>query len=335
MPLRIACLGQLSLQRDGAVLSGAGTQPRRLAMLAVLAHAGERGVSRERLLALLWPDTDEERARRGVTQALYALRQELGSEDAIAGTKDLRLDPELVGSDLDQFRRAASAREWARAAAAWGGPFLDGFTLPGAPEFERWADEERAALAHEYAQVLEQAAEAEAKSGDYARAAAWWRRLAAHDPFNARVAMRLMHSLADAGDRAGAIRHAAIYQALVEQELEMGADPAVQELADALRKAPARGPSPAPAPSPTPAPAPASEQSAPVTSADEPARAPAPPRGARPVRRFPAAWLTAAVLAFIALGLFTAVRLRRARAVSLDGARVIVAPLENRTGDAE
>ena len=51
MPLHIATLGQLSIQRDGSVLSGSGTQPRRLALLALLARAGEKGVSREKAMA--------------------------------------------------------------------------------------------------------------------------------------------------------------------------------------------------------------------------------------------------------------------------------------------
>ena len=35
---------------------------------------------------------------------------------------------------------------WANAAALYDGPFLDGFYLTGAPEFERWVEAERATL---------------------------------------------------------------------------------------------------------------------------------------------------------------------------------------------
>ena len=55
---------------------------------------------------------------------------------------------------------ACSARPALRAGSrqplsCGGGPFLHGFSLPGVPEFERWAEQERAALTHDYAEVLE------------------------------------------------------------------------------------------------------------------------------------------------------------------------------------
>ena len=50
--LRIRAFGGLAVERDGVPLSGAAAQPRRLAILAVLTRAGNRGASRERLLAL-------------------------------------------------------------------------------------------------------------------------------------------------------------------------------------------------------------------------------------------------------------------------------------------
>lgn len=45
--------------QDGAVLKGAATQRRRLTLLAIIAVAGKKGISRDRLLTLLWPDSGE------------------------------------------------------------------------------------------------------------------------------------------------------------------------------------------------------------------------------------------------------------------------------------
>src|SRR5689334_13379655 len=156
--LRFKTLGQVYLERDGTRVAGAAAQPRRLALLAILAAAGSRGVSRDRLLALLWTDTDEERARKGLNQALYALRQEIGSDDGIAGTRDLTLSTELVRSDVAEFRSALSAGDCERAIAVYDGQFLDGFHLPGSTGFERWMETERAAFAREHATALERLA---------------------------------------------------------------------------------------------------------------------------------------------------------------------------------
>jgi DNA-binding SARP family transcriptional activator len=45
--------------------------------------------------------------------------------------------------------------------------------------------------------------------------------LAALDPLNARYALGLMRTMDAAGDRAGAIQHARIYETLVQEELDL------------------------------------------------------------------------------------------------------------------
>lgn len=272
--LRILTLGGLSVEHAERELSGAVLQPRRLALLAVLARAGERGISRERLLALFWPDDEEERARRSLTQAVYALRRDLGDEGAIAGTQELRLDAEHIGSDIGDFAGMIKRGRLADAAALYRGPFLQGFHLVGAPDFERWADDERTAIAHDHARILDRLANDAEKDGRVDAAVEYWRVLAAVDPLNASVAVRLMRALDRTGDRAGALRHARVYEALMSQELELPPDRAVVELAAELRNAaptdvsaavavsapvsaPVRAPAPPPAAPPAAAPAPA------------------------------------------------------------------------------
>lgn len=226
--LLIRTLGELGVYGDGGVLSGAATQPKRLAILALLARAGSRGVSRDHLLAMLWPDADEERGRRTLNQALYALRRDLGSEDAIAGTRDLRLDTAIVDSDVRRFDEARAAGRLEAAAELWSGPFLQGFNLPGVPEFERWMEEERTSLNHDYAGLLETLA---SRAGEPAAAIPWWRRLAALDPLNARVTEQLMRAQAATGDEAAALRQAEIFAACYEAELGVSPDPRVANLA--------------------------------------------------------------------------------------------------------
>ena len=96
--LRIDVLGGLYVTSDGQPLTGVAGQPRRLALLSLLAVAGDRGVTRSTLLAYLWPDCDEEHGGRALTQALYDLRRDLGSDEAFLGMKDLRLNSDVVAS---------------------------------------------------------------------------------------------------------------------------------------------------------------------------------------------------------------------------------------------
>ena len=217
-------------------LTGAAAQPRRLAILAIIARGGQRGATRGKLLALLWPDADEEQGRRVVTQALYALRRDLGRDDALVGTQDLRLNREILWCDAEAFDAALARGDAAKAVTLYAAPFLDGFRLASAPEFERWADDERSALRHRLHVALEALARGAEERGALGEAASWWRRRAADDPLNARVALALMRALAAAGDRGGALRHAEIFEALLAEELGVPADREVIALAETIRR---------------------------------------------------------------------------------------------------
>ena len=79
--LSISTLGSLIATLDGeAVLSFESDKVR--ALLAYLAVESERPHRREKLVALLWPDQSEERARASLSQALYNLRRVLGDRDS-------------------------------------------------------------------------------------------------------------------------------------------------------------------------------------------------------------------------------------------------------------
>ena len=271
--LRVHTFGRLHVRGSAGVVSGSAAQPRRLAILALLASAGDQGVTRDKVLAYLWPDTEEERARPVLNQAIYALRQDLGSDDVIQGTRALRLNPELISSDIAEFEEALTRGRLEDAVGRYVGPFLDGFRLPGAPEFDRWVEEERAGLAGSYAESLGKLARQAEDHGDWAGAVDWWRKAAAQDPLNGRTALRLMKAMVAAGDRTGALRHARVYEALIHEELDLPPDREVVAYAEQLRLEPPAEAAPAVA-----APA-ASVPAAPTPVTDAAPVSPAPPVG--------------------------------------------------------
>src|SRR4029078_8831359 len=112
----------------------------------LLAAAGERGMSRDKLIALLWPECDTRRARHRLSQLCHALRAGLGEGVLASSSTELRLDSAGIISDVAEFKAACGGRDPQRAVTCYGGPFLDGFFLSDAPEFERWAEGERAAF---------------------------------------------------------------------------------------------------------------------------------------------------------------------------------------------
>ncbi|HZS62567.1 MAG TPA: protein kinase [Gemmatimonadaceae bacterium] len=145
--LRLITLGGLALTRDGAPYAGAAAQRRRLAILAVLAASGTAGVSRDKLLAYFWPESGEDQARHALNQALFQLRQALGPDSITSAGTTLALNRAAVTSDIVDFEQAAADRALKQAEALYQGPFLDGFRLPDAPDFERWVTATRARLA--------------------------------------------------------------------------------------------------------------------------------------------------------------------------------------------
>src|SRR5438552_3677755 len=246
--LHLKTFGGLSVSVDDAAGVGAAQQRKTLALLALLAAAEKSGLARDKLVAYLWPDADAEHARGLLKQACYALRRDLHQPDLVLGTTQLVLNPAIIASDVQAFEDALERRDDAAAAELYAGPFLDGFYLSGAEEFERWLDAERARLRQRAAAALERLATAAA--GDHSDAAAWWRRLAALDPLNSRVALGLMKALAAAGDRAGALQAARVHESLLRDELGVAVDPAIVHLTERLRaeSGPAQPPRRAPVP---------------------------------------------------------------------------------------
>jgi DNA-binding SARP family transcriptional activator len=171
--LHLITLGGLSLRREDPVSAEASTQPRRLALLALIGAAGERGITREKVLGLLWPDVEEERGRGILSQALYALKRDLGREDLFLDTPELRLNPAALACDRGAFLAAVAGGRLEEAVALYAGPFLDGVYVKEAGEFERWVEDERGTLARKYADALEQLAGAADGRRDHAAAVKW------------------------------------------------------------------------------------------------------------------------------------------------------------------
>jgi len=234
MTLRLRTFGTLLLERDGAPLAGSNAQRRRLALLAYLAAAGDAPVTRDKLIALLWPERDPERGRHSLSQLIYALRHDLHPELLVTGVHDIHLNGTLISTDLREFAECTWNGELVRAAELYRGPFLDGFFLDDAPEFERWLEGERARLHYAAGRVFEQMANRSAREGDRFAVAEWWRRRATLDPTDTRVVLQLMGALTAVGDRNAALHEARVHGSRVRHLLEVEPDPAIVRLADEI-----------------------------------------------------------------------------------------------------
>jgi DNA-binding SARP family transcriptional activator len=236
--LRLETLGGLALTDRNEQRP----QPRRrLALLARLARSGAKGVSRDDLLALLWPERDFESARHSLDQLLYETRRAIGASPAVGGAT-LRLDSAVISCDLTEWDAALRRGDLEAAVALYRGPFLQGFFLNGSETFEHWAESVRSQLTAAYRRTLESLATSASANGKLEDSIAWWRMLAAEDRIGSRVALGLMRALAASGDRAGALEFFRVHERIVQSELDARPDPAVSAFAHSLRSTTARAP---------------------------------------------------------------------------------------------
>jgi DNA-binding SARP family transcriptional activator/TolB-like protein/Tfp pilus assembly protein PilF len=235
--------GAPRIEGPEGTLSGRVAQRHPLALLALLATAPAAVVGREKLIGLLWPESDAEHGRGALNVAVHAVRKALGEEAIRSGGTALQLEPRAVATDVAAFEAALAAGDAVAAVALYRGPFLDGFFMESG-DFDRWAEGERRRLADLYAGALERMAEDAAARGDVLAAVAGWKRRAAHDPYDSRVTLALMRTMAEVGDRSGALQQASVHAALMRDDVGAAPDPAVAAFAARLRAAPDSQPHP-------------------------------------------------------------------------------------------
>src|SRR5687768_10530579 len=138
--IELRTLGTIELRAaDGRSLHSVLAQPKRFAVLVYLAIAGDPGTyhRRDALVAMFWPELDAEHARAALRNAIYFLRQSVGSEVIRRrGDEEIGVDPAFLSCDVVRFEATGSLDEY-------GGPLLPGFHITDAPDFDEWLEQRR------------------------------------------------------------------------------------------------------------------------------------------------------------------------------------------------
>ena len=247
--LNICLLGFARASHAGAEVRFATRKA--LALLAVL--SADPGLhSRERLITLLWPESDQDRGRTSLRTTLTLLRRALAepaggdhlvisrSGVCLRADSDLRLDLRIV-RDAAELARSSPApvairliRTLEDAADVWHGDFVAGLDVADAPEFDEWLTVQRAMWRDRIITVFERLSGLRADVGDTAGALEVARRWVALDPYSDPARRRVIELRLAAGDRPGALAEYAEFERLIREEL--GADPE-QETRDLTERA--------------------------------------------------------------------------------------------------
>lgn len=231
--IELRTFGRGAVRRAGKHLPGITGQKQRFALLAYLAVEGR--ASRDRLLALFWPEREEEKARHSLSQALYALRRELGVEVLQVEGDSVQLNREACKVDATQLEVAAETGDWGRVVRLYKGPFLEQFSLPGAGEFEDWLASTRTGLARLAHQGFRHVIAERLAAGDPAAALAEAWRWTTLEPLDDEAQHTLVGLLAASGDRTAALSRFDAYRERLGRELEVEPLEETLELVERVR----------------------------------------------------------------------------------------------------
>jgi Tol biopolymer transport system component/DNA-binding SARP family transcriptional activator len=236
--IELALLGGVRLTGgDSERMAGLLAQPKRVALLAYLTLARPHGFqNRDTLLALFWPDQDEQHARWALNQAVHYLRGALGDSVVLRRGEDISLDVARINCDAIALEAAYAARRWDEAVGLYQGELLPGLRPGGAAELEHWLDGERDRLRRLAADAARNRSEELVASGDLPGAGEAARQAVRFAPDDETGVRRLIERLSAAGDRAGATQVYREYVAWLKQERDLEPAPETRALLEVLQE---------------------------------------------------------------------------------------------------
>jgi len=256
--LELFLLGTPRLERDGVPLEF--DTRKILALVAYVAVSGLNTegsrLSRDSLIALLWPELEPSRARAVLRRNLSLLRSALEGEWLVVDRQTVGTDPEAeFWLDVDQFIRLVRAWEThghpqeqvcprcveglEEAVALYQGDFLEGFGLRDSVAYDDWQFFQAEELRQELASALQRLVRGHSAHGDLRAALPYARRWLALDPLHEPAHRQLMHLYAETGQRSAALRQYQECVRILSEELDLAPAEETSALYEQIRSSPA------------------------------------------------------------------------------------------------
>jgi predicted ATPase/DNA-binding SARP family transcriptional activator/Tfp pilus assembly protein PilF len=229
--VRLSVFGTPRIEIDGSRVEPGR---RKSTALFIYLAVTQRHHSRETLTALLFPESDEDRARAGLRRILASLK-------AVLPDGWLESDRELIGlKSIPHFwvdlRRFYSLLDEIRVHEHYGegvcdtcisllsegvqlvqDDFLKGFNLADCPDFDAWVYTQQELLRQAFGGALERLSYAYCERGDFEKAITYSLRQLQLDPFQEATHRQLMRLYEWSGRRADAIRQFAVCESMLVQ----------------------------------------------------------------------------------------------------------------------
>lgn len=262
--LFLGLLGPPEVRHDGQFVTFRTRKV--LALLIYLAVEG-RSHSREKLTALLWPESEEAQGRMLLRRSLLLLRQGLHEESESPGQNHILVERDTLGCnfssalhlDLQVLQKAvqvsrektshspgdatrvdtsrAVVAQLQAAAALYRGNFLEGFSLDDAPDFDDWVRMQREVWHTRIALIFDQLSSLQFQRGELADAQEVATRWLVHEPLNEKVYQRMMQLYLAQGNRDAALRTYEACRTVLSGELRAKPAPETEALRERIQMA--------------------------------------------------------------------------------------------------
>ncbi len=222
----LSLLGPFSLTGPSGEAIEIGSKKNRV-LLAMLASAPGRSMSRDALADVLWAEHSEEQARNSLRQAIAVLRKELNGHETnffAEPSSTVALRSGQISFDTDTFLsdiKLGTAESLERAVSLWRGSFLAD-VIVSETELEHWLTEQREHYNSHYISALDRLVPLLNSPARIDMA----RRLVQADNLRETSHRHLMEAYYAAGERSQALRHYDKVRKLLHEEL--GVEPSLE-----------------------------------------------------------------------------------------------------------
>jgi DNA-binding SARP family transcriptional activator len=206
-----------------------------VALLAYLAVTG-RPQRRESLAALLWPESEQTRARASLRRTLSAASR-VGPA-LVVERAEIALDADRTWCDVAEFEDLSTSSDTLnlrRAATLAPDAFLAGFTLRDSATFDDWSAATNDRLRQALVTVLSRLANVETSAGRFPEAIEATRRWVQLDPLSESAHRELMRLYTWTGERPSALKQYRQCVRHLDRELGVAPLPETTDLYDDIR----------------------------------------------------------------------------------------------------
>lgn len=216
--------GPPSLSLRGEAISFPFKKVEALAYMLVV----EGAASRSWLAQHLWPEKDDRSGAKNLRNALYQLRSTVAQSTILSNNSRISIAPWKIRSDLEFFSDLGVLGD--RDLKRLGLPFLEGFSLEGVEEFNRWLQDKRDYFRDLYVKNLSAQAEKTNLLGEDERTVILLTNALSIAPWDEEIAQKLMEALGRQGNLSRIVETYAALSSRLKNEMGIDPSPETTEL---------------------------------------------------------------------------------------------------------